>query len=104
MAAIYIAEHATQGRDVSGYTLQNGTPQEPPTARQTVAITGASVQSAVLNASTTLVRVHTDVVCSIEIAANPTATTTNRRMAANTTEQIAVQPGSGYRLAVIANT
>ena len=103
MSTLYITEFATQGRDLAGYTLQNGTPREPVLAEQTVAIGAGSLQSVAFNPSTTIVRLHTDAICSIAVGLAPVATATKRRMAANTTEQIAMQPGSGFQIAVITN-
>ena len=75
-----------------------------PVAQQTVVISGTSAQSAVLDATTTLIRVHTDATCSLRLAANPTAVTTDMRMSLNQTEYFAVQPNSGLKIAVISNT
>jgi hypothetical protein len=103
MATLYITEYARQGRDLSGY-VQQGTPEAPPTAEQTVAIGVGSVQSAVLNASTTLVVLTADAVCSVAFGANPTATAAKRRIPANVPVSIAVAPNSGLKIAVITNT
>ena len=94
MATLYITE----------YTDTQGTrpvPREPPAAEQTVAI-GAAAQSAPFGPNTHLIRVHADSICSVVIGGNPTATTSNGRMAANQTEYRGVSPGQ--ILAVIANT
>lgn len=74
----------------------------PPLAEQTVAIGGTSTQSAVFNAKTKSIRVHTDAICSIAVGTSPTATATTMRMVAGQTEYFAVTPG--HRLAVITNT
>lgn len=75
----------------------------PGVAKQTVAITGSSVQSAAFNAATMIIRVHADAICSIEIGgASPTATTTSMRFIAGQTEYFLVNPGD--KLAVITNT
>jgi hypothetical protein len=72
----------------------------PALVEQTVAIGGASVQSAVFGSSTKLVRVHADVACSVVVGGtNPTATATSMRLAAGQTEYFVVIPGQ--RLAVI---
>lgn len=99
MATVYVTEFMV---------LQN-TLSEPaqavhgfPLAEQTVAITGASVQSAVVQADTHLVRVHTDAICSIKIGKNAVATTKSMRLAANQTEYFGV--GQGEVVAVITNT
>lgn len=106
MAVLYITEYATAGRDISGKQWQ--IPQEPPIAEQTVAIGGVSVQSAPFNVKTTCVRLHTDVICSKLFGANPTALSTSGRMAANTTEYVAVDKQAGadtlLKVAVISNT
>jgi len=76
----------------------------PGLVHQTVAITGASVQSAAFNVGTVLIRVETDAICSIEISLNPTAATTTMRMAAGQTEYFVVPAGAAFKIAVIANT
>lgn len=105
MPTLYITEYVRQGAGRRGDTILAG--EDPPLAQQTVAITGASTQSANLNAKTRFVRVHTDAICSIASGANPTATTVKRRLGANHTEYFAVNPtqvDEGFRIAVIANT
>ena len=102
MATVYITEFSRQGRDLSGYRMVVA--EDPAVANQTVAIGAGSVQSNAFNVATTLIRVATDAICSIEIGANPTASTTTRRLAANTAEYFAVQAGSALKLAVITNT
>lgn len=75
----------------------------PPLASQTVAIGGAS--AATTNAfgpTTKMIRVHTDVICSIAIGPAPTAVATAMRMAADATEYFGVMPGD--KIAVITNT
>jgi hypothetical protein len=101
MPTLYICEYANQGRDTAGYTIQ-GVAQEPANTEQTVAIGGTSAQSNAFQSGTTLIRVHTDSICSIAIGTNPTAAATNKRMAANTTEYFGVRPGD--KIAVITNT
>lgn len=102
MATVYITEYARQGRDASGFQMVVA--DEPPIVNQTVAITVGSVQSSAFNNLTKFVRVSTDAVCSIEFGTNPTASSTTRRMPANTTEYFSVPQGSGYKIAVITNT
>ena len=104
MAVLYITEFVKQGRDGAGYLNQNATPEEPVVAEQTVAISVGSASSAAFNAKTGMIRLHTDATCSIAVGASPTAVTTNRRLAANTTEYLSVVPGSNLKVAVIANT
>ena len=99
MAVLYV----TEGKDIGGFgNFPIASMAMPPIAEQTVAIGGASVQSGAFNPKTIFIRVHTDAICSISFGANPTASATTARMAANTTEYFAVQ--SGHKIAVIANT
>ena len=102
MAVLYITEYARQGRDAEGYKMVVA--GEPAVTNQTVAIGGASAQSSAFNAGTKFVRIHTDAICSIDFGTNPTATTSTRRMAANTTEYFEVPMGQSYKVAVITNT
>ena len=103
MATLYITEFVKQGRDGAGYINQNATPEEPTIAEQTIAIGASSVSSATLNAKTTMVRIHSDAICSIAVNTTPTATATNRRMTAGQTDYIAVPANSGFKIAVIVN-
>lgn len=105
MAVLFITEYASEGLARGAYLP---VPQEPPVAEQTVAIGAGSTQSVVLNVSTALVRLHTDAICSVLFGANPTALATSRRMAANTTEYVAIDRQRGadslLKIAVIQNT
>lgn len=98
MAVVYIAEfagtYADHGRGGSAAFA-------PPVAEQTIAIGGASAPSAAFNTGTTLIRVHTDAICSIKIGTAPTASATTSRLAAGQTEYYAVRPGD--KIAVITN-
>ena len=98
MAKVYISEYkAMAAVDRFPAAL------EPSEAEQTpVAIGGASVQSAAFGATTLMVRIHTDAICSIAFGSSPTATANSKRMAADTTEYFGVKPGD--RVAVITNT
>jgi hypothetical protein len=103
MATLYITEFLSS--TPSGVGVPVG--QYPAIARQTVAIGGASVQSAQFNTKTTFVRVHTDSVCSVLVdlvTNNPTATTADERLAANQTEYFGIPYNSGMQLAVISNS
>jgi hypothetical protein len=103
MATLYVAEYATGGfAQVGGAVVQ--TSHEPPLAEQTVAIGGSSAASSAFNAATTLVRLHCDAICSVLFGANPTAATTNQRLAANQTEYKTVPRGQAYKVAVITNS
>ena len=99
MAVLYITEFNAIG---GGGNFPVAGAYQPPVAEQVVAEGGSSAQSAAFNANTLFVRLHTDAICSIEFGANPTATLTTARMAANQTEYFNVVPG--HKVAVIANS
>ena len=99
---LYITEFNSQGYDQRGNLAPVA--QLPPIAEQTVATGGTSAQSAALTASTAIVRLHSDTTCSVAIGVNPTAATTGMRLYANSPEYFMVQPGQGYKIAVIANS
>jgi hypothetical protein len=101
MSTLYITEFTNQGTDMLGRPSPIAALM--PVAQQTVSISAGSLQSAVLNASTTLVRINTDSSCSLETGVNPTATTAKMRMPADSTEYFGVQSNSGLKIAVIAN-
>jgi hypothetical protein len=99
MATLYITEF-------SSTILMHGrggtAGQYPAIAEQTISIGGASTQASPFNSNTTIIRVHTDAICSIEIGVSPTATTSKARLAANQTEYFGVS--GGHIIAVISNT
>lgn len=103
MSTLYITEYGSPGRFLATGVVPVGL--ELMLADQTpVTISGSHAESATLNASTQLVRLHTDTICSVKFAVTPVATTSNRRMAANQTEYFAVPQNSGFKVSVIANT
>ena len=95
MATVYISEYERQAPGPVSIALT------PEITSQTVAISGSTVQSAAFGATTSIIRVHCDAICSIAIGANPTATATKTRLAANQTEYFGVRGGD--KLAVITN-
>lgn len=101
MSVLYVTEYSDMAQTVRGGAE---IAQSPALATQTVAIGGTSTQSNAFNAATTFIRVHTDAICSIAIATNPTATATSKRMAADQTEYFGVPVGLSYKIAVITNT
>lgn len=109
MATLYITEFQALGQAslptyASGPNGPSQAALQPPVAEQTVAIGGASAASAAFNASTSLVRIHTDAICSVEFGTAPTATTSTARMVAGQTEYFGVVPGQSLKVAVITNT
>lgn len=101
MPNLYITEFAQEGVDALGRVMP--TARQQPLASQKVTFT-TSTQSATLNANTTLVRLNTDGVCSVAFGTNPTATTSDMRMALDQTEYFAVQANSGLKIAAVSNT
>jgi hypothetical protein len=97
--SIYISEHpalrANQGDAAPAVEM-------PPLATQRVANDGATTQSAAFTSATRIVCVHSDSICSVEFGENPVATTSSRRLSANSTEYFSVTPG--HKVAAILNT
>jgi hypothetical protein len=100
MSTLYIAEVSDLGIDTLGRIVM--APVMPPAVEQTVSIGGSSAQSNAFGSSTTFVQIHADSICSIAFGANPTATTSNQRLAANDTRFYAVV--AGEKVAVISNS
>lgn len=98
MAVLFITEYQELARPEPG---MGQIAQAPALAEQTVAITGASLQSAQFNASTRFIRLSTDAICSISIDFTPTATATKGRLPADNVEYFGVRPG--MKIAVISN-
>jgi hypothetical protein len=73
-----------------------------PGSNQVVNYAGGTTQSTAFKTNTTLVRLHTDSVCSVRFGLNPTATTSDARLAAGQTEYFKVLPGN--KVAAIINT
>lgn len=99
MAVLYITEYLRVGSGDNSGGIQAGL--EPPLADQTVNISGASTQSSALNNETRVVMVHTDLLCHVQIGENPTATTSTRRLPADTTVFYSIPPGVTFKIAVI---
>ena len=97
MATLYITEFSSGGPDSRGVQLQVG--KLPAITSQAVTISGTSAQSAALNANTRFVRVLSDTACYLVAGDNPTATSSNMRILADTPEYFAVT--GGQKLAAI---
>jgi hypothetical protein len=100
MAILYVTEYAFSGT-IAGHGLPAAS--APPITNNNVNIGVGAASSLAFNANTQLVRLHNDSTspCSILIGLNPTATTSDARMAANQTEYYQVPPG--YKVSVIQN-
>jgi hypothetical protein len=105
MSTLYITEYVGMA-EVGRFAPASGVAhfgQEPGTDQAPITIGATHAESAAFGTNTKLIRVHTDVVCSILIsAAGTAATTSNKRLAANQTEYFGVS--AGQKLSVIANT
>ncbi|MFK4647217.1 hypothetical protein ABIF96_005791 [Bradyrhizobium ottawaense] len=102
MAKLYITEFADIAQTVRG-AAQVG--QEPSNGTQVVDYSGGAAASNAFAATTTYVRIHTDAICSIHFStAGTAATTSNRRLPADTTEYFGVPVGQSYKVSAISNT
>jgi hypothetical protein len=102
MSTLFITEFAEVHLGLGG--RQGQITVQPPVAEQTVSIGVLSAASNAFNSNTQAVRLHADVICSIEFGLTPTATATTARFVAGQTEYFGVPRGMGYKVAVIANT
>jgi hypothetical protein len=100
MSTLYVTEY----NQPEGAPGAPQAPVEPAILDQTVPIGGASAASAAFNSATNIVRLESDVVCSVVFGTAPTATTGNQRIAAGVPEYKRVKPGAGLKVAVISNT
>jgi len=104
MALLFIRSYSGMGQDLMGQVIQTG--MEPALEDKTLLISGAAATTtAALNAAAKFVRVNTDSICSIKFGTTSTvaATTTNARMAANSSEFFALDR-PGLFVSVILNT
>jgi len=97
MGKLYITEYSEAAIMPGGVPVgaEPGTEQTPVTYTTTT-------QSSAFGAKTKFVRIHTDSICSILFGADPTATTSSKRLSADQTEYFAVTPG--HKVAAVANT
>ena len=98
MATLYINEYNSVLYDRAVI------PSEPAIATQTVAIGSSSAQSATFTQNTRFVLLSTDAICSVAFGSNPTATSSNIRLPADTLILMSVPQNQAYMVAVITNT
>ena len=97
--ALHITEYESVGFDI--YNRSIPAPLEPPITDQAMSITGSSTQSSTLNTLTRICRLHTTANCYIQVGTNPTASSSTRRMVADSTEYIAIPPNVSLKIAVM---
>lgn len=95
MATLYISEFNKSGKSLEGAQIDAAT--LPAIVHQTVAVGGASVQSAAFAGS--YVRLVSDTACYVSVGTNPTASASTMRLLADSPEYFAVTPG--HKIAVI---
>jgi hypothetical protein len=101
MPKLYVTEYAT----ISALPNHSGQmPFEPPLTEQVLDFTSGVATSNPFRPGTRMVRLNCDATCSLIVGANPTATTTNGRLAADRTEYRGVPEGSGFKVSVVSNT
>lgn len=100
MATLYVTEYAAPAHIGGLFPVA----KEPEITTQAVAYTGTAAASSAFASNTTLVRIHTDSICSILFGTAPTATTSKKRMVAGQTEYFAVPVGLSYKVSAIVNT
>lgn len=89
MANLYITEYSRIAGDADGHNVQVGA--EPGTD-QVVSFT-TTTQSAAFSTTTKMIRVYADAACHINFGASPTATTSNKKLAADAPEYFGVIGG-----------
>ena len=100
MATLYIAEYERMPT-IEGKFAQAAL---EPSTDQTLTIGTVSTSSSAFSATTHIVRLHTDAICSVKFSPAPTATSAMKRLAAGSTEYFAVPVGQVYKVAVITNS
>jgi len=96
MATADISEFVNLARDANGNIILAG--MEPSIVDQQITI-GSATQSAAFKGN--YVRIHVDAACRILFGANPTASSTSKRLAAGATEYFGVVPG--HKVSIITS-
>lgn len=100
MSTLYISEYS----DIAHSPGVVAVGQEPATD-QVVTFTGTAGASSAFQKNTTIVRIHTDGICSIKFGTAPTAVAnTNKRLIAGQTEYFAVPYNSAYKVSAVTST
>ncbi len=102
MATLYVSEFADTGTTKYGNALQVAA--LPSITNYVITVSATASSSATFNYNTSLIRLHSDTICSVVFGLSPTATATGARMAANQTEYFTVPQGQSYKVSVVSNT
>jgi hypothetical protein len=98
---MYISEYTNTGLAIGQLVQVAG---EPAITDQTpVDYSGGVASSAAFNAATNIVRVLCTSTCSIKFGTDPTATASNKPLAAGNPEYFSVPVGQGFKISVITN-
>lgn len=100
---LYVTEYASIATVQVGGALAQ-VPAEPALVEQVIDYSGGHAEASAFNAKTTLVRIHTDSICSVSFGTAPVATTSMGRMAANQTEYRGVPKGQSFKVSAVINT
>lgn len=101
MTKLYIREYESP-QGMAGFPFPVGDESTESGFDQVVDYTAGVTSSVAFRSITRLVRLHTDAICSVAFGPNPTATTSNQRMAAGQTEYKFVRPGD--KVSAVTNT
>lgn len=95
MSILYVSEYITLAQSQAGIAMCG---QEPGLDQAPVTFT-TTTQSAAFNAQAKFVRVYSDGDCHIAFGANPTATTSNKKLTAGQAEYFGVT--GGHKVAAV---
>jgi hypothetical protein len=100
MTKAYISEYEFLGSADGGMAPQIS--QEPPIASQVVDYTSGVTASNAFSSQTKYIAISVDSICSFLVGSNPTATTSNFRLAADSILFVGVGPSQ--KISFITNT
>ena len=100
MAILYISEYEEMFTERGGHLVQ--APKEPTLADQAVDFTSGETKSAAFSSATRYVIITADVDCHVLFGANPTATTSNKKVWKKLYAGFGCDGRSGMKLSVIA--
>lgn len=101
MSKLYVTEFESPGGQ-AGFPFPVADEHGNTTEQTPIDYSGGHAESAAFAATTKLVRIHTDAICSVTFGKTPTATTSHRRMAAGQTEYYFVRPAD--KVSAVTNT